>query len=527
LPIYVEASARQQLARRSSDTPVDLPRDGRTIGALGLVAWDGSPPLRLRASPGTEHDNVIGALPWNTRVQVIREFPGDWYFVATLDGRIGYVAKTYIKTPLPEPGALLHRVEPGIAGNAISIAAKYASQPAQLRAMVVALGALNGRRAHNWHDVQFDAGDLIWVPSIAFADAFAGAGSNLSLDEFWNDLGSAVSKSFRYIPEEVASHVEAGAVDALESLLLLVLGGAAALVLGTLAGAAIGTLFAGVGFVGGAAIGFEVTLAILNWLGLGMLILWVGQEVAIIGRRLGEFLGAVWNAHGDEHQLEHAARLLASAIGELCGALSEAVILWAMSVGVTKALHLLRTSRYGAKFNTTEFGEWLNKRVSRVRAGEKLELNTPTNSLLLVRNVELLDARGAPRGQFDGIDLDGDQFIEHKNATGLERRSPHTGKRQQSEAKWASKHIVDKTTERIDALRNATSTRAEGRSAPSIERLREIKSFRFVLDVDSWAVRKAVYDALDVLRAAHPDYRFDAEFGWSMVVPPHPDWDER
>ena len=102
-----------------------IPPGGKNVGKVGIVAWDGEPRLRLRSSPSTTDSNVVTELAFNTHVAVIKEMPGKWFFISTGSGQLGYVARDYIKTNLPEPGATLHKVQAGKPGFAISIAEQY------------------------------------------------------------------------------------------------------------------------------------------------------------------------------------------------------------------------------------------------------------------------------------------------------------------------------------------------------------------------------------------------------------------
>jgi hypothetical protein len=65
--------------------PVTIPARGTDVNKVGIVNHDREPQLRLRSSPNTVDNNVIKTLPFNTTVQVIKSFPGDWYFVSTPD----------------------------------------------------------------------------------------------------------------------------------------------------------------------------------------------------------------------------------------------------------------------------------------------------------------------------------------------------------------------------------------------------------------------------------------------------------
>src|SRR6185436_18959972 len=114
-----------RILRRAPDTAlaagaIQVPAGGTPVNELGIVAWDGTPPLRLRASPTITTANVIGFLGFNTRVQVIQRFPGDWLLVATLDGKTGFCDRKHVwyapEHKMPEPNARLHKVPHGEQG---------------------------------------------------------------------------------------------------------------------------------------------------------------------------------------------------------------------------------------------------------------------------------------------------------------------------------------------------------------------------------------------------------------------------
>jgi hypothetical protein len=554
-PAFAYASATTTgLALRDGPDPhasIDvIPTGGTAVDKVGIVAWDGSPPLRLRSSMNTTSEaNVISQLAFNTHLQVIKEFPGKWYFVSTQNGQLGYVAKDYVKTNLPEPNAQLHRVEAGRPGFAISIAEtyykKYAADWGQdLRFYVNVLAWVNKRTVPNttdgWRDVQFNAGEFIWVPTHDFARSLRGVVNSGSIThniadsigiadfldrvgELWDDFRTAVALSKKYIPEAIGRHVEAALWGVLESLAQMLVIAAAILAISTAVGAAVGALAGGVGAAPGAAAGFEVGMVLLNWLGLAMLVVWIGQSLVKVGSAFGSFLGSVWGARGDQRKLDLAARQFAEALGTLCGALLEGLVMYAMSIGATKAIGGLRGTRFGKAFNNAKTGEWLNERIRRVKSGEA-PLATPKDVFSgLIRGVELVDARNSPLGEFDGIDVANKRFVENKSATGIDKPNPATGRPQQTPAQWAAKKIVERTTTRIKALANAVATRGPGGGpAPTLAEIQGFRHIHFVIDGESPALRAAVASALAALRAASPGWTFSAEFGIKIDLPPVP-----
>jgi hypothetical protein len=266
-------------------------------------------------------------------------------------------------------------------------------------------------------------------------------------------------------------------------------------------------------------------MVILNWLGLAMLVAWVVQSLVSVGSAFATFLGGVWNARGDAKKLDIAAQQFAEAIGVLCGVLLEGLVMWAVSLGASQAIGVMRGSRFGKAFNNTKTGEWLNERARRVRAGETA-LPTPKDALSrIVRNTELVDAKNSPIGEFDGIDMASKKFVENKSATGIDKPNPRTGRPQQTAADWAAKQITKKTKRRIQALRDAAATRATPGTTGAVPALGEIQGFRhihFVIDGNSPALKVAVFAELAILRANNPGWTFTVEFGVTVILPPMP-----
>ncbi|CAG0986622.1 hypothetical protein METP2_02313 [Methanosarcinales archaeon] len=522
-----------------------IPAGGEMRDLTGIVAWDGTPVLRLRSSPDTTVDNVITSLPFSTHVQVIKVFPGGWSLVSTEHGELGYAASEYIKTNLPEPNAQIHRVEAGTPGTAIAIAERYYKEYADdwgqdLRFYVNVLAWANKKQVPNttdgWKSVAFDARDLIWVPGPTFARSLRGTVGSGSIShdiaesigaadfldrtgELWSDFKSAIKLSLSYIPEAVARYAAAAVVDILISLVLLLVAAAAILAISTAIGAAIGALAGGVGAAPGAAAGFEVGLALINWLGLGMLVVWVISALIDVGAAFGSFLGMVWDARGDKKALDAAARQFAEAIGTLVAVLLEAIVAYAASVGLKKGLGVLRASPRGKAFNNSAFGDWLNERVRTYRSGEG-PIKSPLDTIKgIVRSVTLVDGQKSPLGEFDGIDMNKGEFLENKSAAGLDKPNPRTGLPQQTPGDWALKQIYKKTKVRVSALASAAGTTGTGK-VPTIAQIRGFRQLRFLIDMDSPAIRAAVYAEIAKLKTENPGWSFSADFGVTISLPP-------
>jgi len=67
----------------------------------------------------------------------------------------------------------------------------------------------------------------------------------------------------------------------------------------------------------------------------------------------------------------------------------------------------------------------------------------------------LADKDRRASGEFDGINMTEQLFIEDKSAEGINRVHPKTSLRQSTPEAWAHKHIFEKTAKRIENLQNA------------------------------------------------------------------------
>ncbi|MEZ4235143.1 MAG: SH3 domain-containing protein [Myxococcota bacterium] len=381
---------------------------GRPVNQTGKVAWDGDPRLRLRSAPSTDAP-VAGELAFDTTVQILSAYAGGWSFVATADGRTGYAASDYLWSapdhPMPEPNAHLKRVPAGEDGYAINIARQAYGFAADdwgqdLRFYVNVLAHVNGIEVPDsvdgWRSVSFQADRFIWVPSQAFAASLQGVVSSGSysyeaadslgvaqalerVGEIMADLRTAVSLSMQYIPEAVGRHATESFLAMVESLLLMAAGAVGIVALSSLIGGAIGALAGGAGALPGAAAGAEVGFAILEWLGLGFLLMWIGESIASIGGAFVDFLGAVVDARGDQGKLEVAARLHAEAWGEVVGVAVEALVMYAAANGIRAAVGMLRGTRVGRSAGEEPLTEFFEEQLG--RSGERThgENTTLTN----------------------------------------------------------------------------------------------------------------------------------------------------
>ena len=140
--------------------------------------------------------------------------------------------------------------------------------------------------------------------------------------------------------------------------------------------------------------------------------------------------------------------------------------------------------------------------------------------------VEVVNARGDVLGEFDEIDLNNRLLFEDKEARGLDRINPRTGRPALTVDEWAEKQLFNKTVTRITNLKLATATRASARGStvvPSLDEVRSLRALVFRIEGDTPALRGAVENQLGRLRSSYPGWRFNAEFGapgGSRAAPP-------
>ena len=390
----------------ASEAPrlADIPEGGTAVGRMGVVSWDGQPPLRLRTTPdASTPSNITTELKFSERVLVIKMYPGDWFLVSTSSGDMGFAYSKHIAMDLPEPNARLHRVEPGVQGTAIAIAQRYYHQYARdwgqdLRFYVNVLAWANSVSVPNetagWRRVQFQAGQLIWIPSQSFAYGLRGGVNSGSatfnaadaigvatfierVAQLLADFDKALNYALKFRWEAIANRVEQSALGLVQGLVVMLGIAVGILAITTGIGAFLGGVLGfGAGAAPGAAAGFEVGIVLLNWLGLAMLVYWIGESLVQVGKAFASFLGTVWDARGDEKKLEFAGWQWADAIALLIAKILEALLMYVMARGLPKGLDALKGTRFGKALGETAAARWLAERTKSVSEGNS-KLKSP------------------------------------------------------------------------------------------------------------------------------------------------------
>lgn len=152
----------------------------------------------------------------------------------------------------------------------------------------------------------------------------------------------AWSDSYQYVPGEVAKRVPQELHEVLGGLVkgLLLAAGVIGLItavgaaLGAVAGAPAGGIGAVPGAVAGATAGFKISMAVMNYLGLGFLAAYVGNRLGNIGRQLYQGVKAAWNSRGNLTRINAASRRMAVGYGILASVLITGLILYVAARGI-------------------------------------------------------------------------------------------------------------------------------------------------------------------------------------------------
>jgi hypothetical protein len=174
----------------------------------------------------------------------------------------------------------------------------------------------------------------------------------------------------RHLGEDFAELLQ-GLLVGLAVILATVLAATAA---GALVGGAIGSIVPGAGTAAGAGlgarIGFQAALAILEWLGVAFLIVYVADHLGGVGKKLAEGVQIAWDSRGSAHRLDAAARAIADGIGVFFSLLVQGIIAYLIAAAragkLAGALKALRESRLFR--SVAGFEEWLIVYAARQRS---------------------------------------------------------------------------------------------------------------------------------------------------------------
>lgn len=200
----------------------------------------------------------------------------------------------------------------------------------------------------------------------------------------------ALSSAPNYVPmaiyDATGQELRSIASGIVPGLLFFVGALATTTALGASAGAAVGVLAFGIGAVPGAAIGagvgFDAGLILLQYLGLGFLVGYIGTSLLNAVNVAGEAVVMAWNSaenSGTRHSvIDRAARRLAFAVGLVFRGLLQGVVAFLLAKGTAAAsgrvpelVSRLRASKLGSGF-----AQWIERTWRALIENPKLRTDT-------------------------------------------------------------------------------------------------------------------------------------------------------
>jgi Domain of unknown function (DUF4157)/Bacterial SH3 domain/Zeta toxin len=388
------ASARAIQRKTNQDTQ-ETP-----VGKRAFVRENG---LHLRAQPDQKSED-LGTFEFGTRVFVVAQ-TGQWYKVITPSGKTGYMFSPQIHGLQPEhqamlekdPGLRLFRVTDGETGmglvqRAYGITGSEGSKDQNLWHFLNVIRKNNQASAFGFKDKGFgdsvqnffiagaDANNVmlkaktdLWIPSftIAAKDNSVGSGTvrgeitrlGKNIEQKIKDFQAAQTYAKAAMSPVFAKRLGEGAHELIEGLVIAMIAAAGVLVASTAIGAIVGAFAGGVGAAPGAALGFEIGTWVLEWLGLGFLVVWgVGKLTQVFGA-LGTFVSKVWNANGDQKQLQEAGVALADALAILSVSALQILVTMGIAKGLGAVMKGLANSRFGKMIGIPKLTAYLKGKL--------------------------------------------------------------------------------------------------------------------------------------------------------------------
>ncbi len=187
----------------------------------------------------------------------------------------------------------------------------------------------------------------------------------------YDALCKAQSRVGPAIKEETGCALDEALSGILPAVVMMVGVMAGSAALGGVAGAAIGFFAGGVGAIpgaaAGAATGAELSMLLLNALGIGFLAVYIVQHIAKVFDLATQGVKEAWDAPASpiptSAKIDHASRSLARAVAVFIRLILEGIVLYLLEKGT--AVTARRVSAVGAKLRASKLGVRLAEYVER------------------------------------------------------------------------------------------------------------------------------------------------------------------
>ncbi len=377
--------------------------EGQPIGKRAFVREDG---LNLREKPD-QKTRSLGTFSFGSKILVVSK-TGEWYRVIADGGKSGYMLASKVHGLQPQhqtmleqdPGLRLFHVRNGETGmqlvrRAYGISGAEGSKDQNLWHFLNVIRKHNrpeafGFKDKGWGDavqnffipgadannVMLKADVDLWIPSFVKAakDNTVGSGTftgelvrlDKNIQQKVSDFQTARNYAASSIGPIFLKRLEQGAHELIDGLITSLLFAAGIMVTTTVIGAIAGAFAGGVGAAPGAAIGFQVGMWLLEWLGLGFLVVWGAGKLTQVFGALGTFVAKVWNANGDQKQLQEAGVALADALAILAVTALQILVTLAVAKGLGAATKGLANSRFGKSIGIPRLQAYLRLKLGKI-----------------------------------------------------------------------------------------------------------------------------------------------------------------
>lgn len=320
----------------------------------------------------------VAALPFNTYVNVLNEYPQSWLEILTQGGVHGFVGipeQNLQLCPEADPTADMYQVQGGESAWIIAQRhySEYATFGADLRYFIALIARLNnidvGNDIDSWKDTQLQAGQIIFLPTIYYATAMEGIVSSGSYTaegiRFIQDAAQAIERIRQDISESLdiaQAIVEAGWMNAImegfvgatEDKIQELIRRFKIVAATTAAGAIIAAaVTGGAGTLVGAQMGMQLGNSIVNGIELFEGIAGILELAAFFIGELSDYLILILNPDGLPENAEQAGAVLGNAILALIREVTSEVVGGALSPGGDGGNSDRRTTDIGDGTNTS------------------------------------------------------------------------------------------------------------------------------------------------------------------------------
>jgi hypothetical protein len=160
-------------------------------------------------------------------------------------------------------------------------------------------------------------------------------------------VGEAWDRAKRlYVKDAILRHTADDFQVVVQGILPSVLVGVGFVLMTTIVGAIVGAMGAGAGAAPGAVAGAAFGISILNWLGIGFLVVYLGERLTLVSDALYSGASRAFNSNGNPAEIDAAAVQLAEGVGLIHGLIMQGVLAMVVGKGLSKSIEMLMKNKW-------------------------------------------------------------------------------------------------------------------------------------------------------------------------------------